>query len=213
MCPQVTEWMMDCGTLRVLAPEVSRSPWLWTMSRPQLWSWETTWRQETASTSEVRPHTCCLHNCLMRPGLGGQVLVQLLKTLSKDVYRKCWMMKIWRFCNSFSICVTGCPSLNVSGCENPTLAFQGCMRLFSINSQPMDLNLVHQGRLGDYKELQFDTCGIHDRLDFRVSADVIPSKLRYTNPKILVCLETKTKRYLFSPPQPIEIALQIGSAN
>uniref|UniRef100_A0A8K9X8T2 Contactin associated protein-like 5a n=1 Tax=Oncorhynchus mykiss TaxID=8022 RepID=A0A8K9X8T2_ONCMY len=57
----------------------------------------------------------------------------------------------------------GCPSLNVSGCENPTLAFQGCMRLFSINSQPMDLNLVHQGRLGDYKELQFDTCGIHDR--------------------------------------------------
>uniref|UniRef100_A0A8K9XCK6 Contactin associated protein-like 5a n=1 Tax=Oncorhynchus mykiss TaxID=8022 RepID=A0A8K9XCK6_ONCMY len=78
-------------------------------------------------------------------GLGGQVLVQLLKTLSKDVYRKC------------------CPSLNVSGCENPTLAFQGCMRLFSINSQPMDLNLVHQGRLGDYKELQFDTCGIHDR--------------------------------------------------
>nr|XP_029517782.1 contactin-associated protein-like 5 [Oncorhynchus nerka] len=57
----------------------------------------------------------------------------------------------------------GCPSLNVSGCENPTLAFQGCMRLFSINSQPMDLNLVHQGRLGDYKELQFDTCSIHDR--------------------------------------------------
>uniref|UniRef100_A0A673X3S3 Contactin-associated protein-like 5 n=1 Tax=Salmo trutta TaxID=8032 RepID=A0A673X3S3_SALTR len=57
----------------------------------------------------------------------------------------------------------GCPSLNVSGCENPTLAFQGCMRLFSINSQPMDLNLVHQGRLGDYKELQFDTCNIHDR--------------------------------------------------
>uniref|UniRef100_A0A4W5JZD5 Contactin associated protein-like 5a n=1 Tax=Hucho hucho TaxID=62062 RepID=A0A4W5JZD5_9TELE len=63
----------------------------------------------------------------------------------------------------FSICVTGCPSLNVSGCENPTVAFQGCMRLFSINSQPMDLNLVHQGRLGDYKELQFDTCSIQDR--------------------------------------------------
>uniref|UniRef100_A0A8C7VZN7 Contactin associated protein-like 5a n=1 Tax=Oncorhynchus mykiss TaxID=8022 RepID=A0A8C7VZN7_ONCMY len=59
----------------------------------------------------------------------------------------------------------GCPSSSSSDsyCENPTLAFQGCMRLFSINSQPMDLNLVHQGRLGDYKELQFDTCGIHDR--------------------------------------------------
>nr|XP_046219038.1 contactin-associated protein-like 5 [Oncorhynchus gorbuscha] len=57
----------------------------------------------------------------------------------------------------------GCPSLNISGCENPTLAFQGCMRLISINSQPMDLNRVQQGRLGNYKELQFDTCGIHDR--------------------------------------------------
>ncbi|XP_014028887.1 contactin-associated protein-like 5 [Salmo salar] len=57
----------------------------------------------------------------------------------------------------------GCPSLNILGCENPTLAFQGCMRLISINSQPMDLNRVQQGRLGNYKELQFDTCGIHDR--------------------------------------------------
>uniref|UniRef100_A0A673WM87 Contactin-associated protein-like 5 n=1 Tax=Salmo trutta TaxID=8032 RepID=A0A673WM87_SALTR len=47
--------------------------------------------------------------------------------------------------------------------QNPTLAFQGCMRLISINSQPMDLNQVQQGRLGKYKELQFDTCGIHDR--------------------------------------------------
>uniref|UniRef100_A0A8C7DMR3 Contactin associated protein family member 5 n=1 Tax=Oncorhynchus kisutch TaxID=8019 RepID=A0A8C7DMR3_ONCKI len=64
--------------------------------------------------------------------------------------------------NPFYYC---CPSSSSSDsyCENPTLAFQGCMRLFSINSQPMDLNLVHQGRLGDYKELQFDTCGIHDR--------------------------------------------------
>ncbi|XP_041700111.2 contactin-associated protein-like 5 isoform X1 [Coregonus clupeaformis] len=59
----------------------------------------------------------------------------------------------------------GCPSSSPAdpGCENPTLAFQGCMRLISINSQPMDLNQVHQGRLGNYKELQFDTCGIHDR--------------------------------------------------
>uniref|UniRef100_A0A8C7KRU7 Contactin-associated protein-like 5 n=1 Tax=Oncorhynchus kisutch TaxID=8019 RepID=A0A8C7KRU7_ONCKI len=57
----------------------------------------------------------------------------------------------------------GCPSLNILGCKNPTLAFQGCMRLISINSQPMDLNRVQQGRLGNYRELQFDTCGIHDR--------------------------------------------------
>uniref|UniRef100_A0A8C7M2C0 Contactin associated protein-like 5a n=1 Tax=Oncorhynchus mykiss TaxID=8022 RepID=A0A8C7M2C0_ONCMY len=64
------------------------------------------------------------------------------------------------------LCVPlGCPSLSPAdpGCENPMLAFQGCMRLISINSQPMDLNLVQQGRLGKYKELQFDTCGIHDR--------------------------------------------------
>uniref|UniRef100_A0A8C7KMZ3 Contactin-associated protein-like 5 n=1 Tax=Oncorhynchus kisutch TaxID=8019 RepID=A0A8C7KMZ3_ONCKI len=52
---------------------------------------------------------------------------------------------------------------NESCCKNPTLAFQGCMRLISINSQPMDLNRVQQGRLGNYRELQFDTCGIHDR--------------------------------------------------
>ncbi|KAL0963898.1 hypothetical protein UPYG_G00315090 [Umbra pygmaea] len=62
-----------------------------------------------------------------------------------------------------SIYFGGCPSVNVSGCENPMVAFQGCMRLISINSQPIDLNLVHQGVLGNYKELQFDTCGIHDR--------------------------------------------------
>uniref|UniRef100_A0A8C8D6L0 Contactin associated protein-like 5a n=1 Tax=Oncorhynchus tshawytscha TaxID=74940 RepID=A0A8C8D6L0_ONCTS len=76
---------------------------------------------------------------------------------------------IWQmfgYVNIPLLCVPlGCPSSSSSDsyCENPTLAFQGCMRLFSINSQPMDLNLVHQGRLGDYKELQFDTCGIHDR--------------------------------------------------
>uniref|UniRef100_A0A6Q2YHV6 Contactin associated protein-like 5a n=1 Tax=Esox lucius TaxID=8010 RepID=A0A6Q2YHV6_ESOLU len=59
----------------------------------------------------------------------------------------------------------GCPSSSPAdtGCENPTLAFQGCMRLISVNSQPVDLNLVRQGRLGNYRELQFNTCGIHDR--------------------------------------------------
>uniref|UniRef100_A0A668AK63 Contactin associated protein-like 5a n=1 Tax=Myripristis murdjan TaxID=586833 RepID=A0A668AK63_9TELE len=58
----------------------------------------------------------------------------------------------------------GCPSSAVpSYCKNPTLAFQGCMRLISINSQPMSLSHVQQGMLGNYNELQFDTCGIHDR--------------------------------------------------
>ncbi|TMS06629.1 Contactin-associated protein-like 5, partial [Larimichthys crocea] len=54
----------------------------------------------------------------------------------------------------------GCPP---EGCQNPTLAFQGCMRLISINSQPINLNHVQQGLLGNYNDLQFDTCNIRDR--------------------------------------------------
>ncbi|XP_071771916.1 contactin-associated protein-like 5 [Centroberyx gerrardi] len=54
----------------------------------------------------------------------------------------------------------GCPS---TGCMNPTLAFQGCMRLIFINSQPINLSHVQQGMLGYYNELQFDTCNIRDR--------------------------------------------------
>uniref|UniRef100_A0A4W5PRV8 Contactin associated protein-like 5a n=1 Tax=Hucho hucho TaxID=62062 RepID=A0A4W5PRV8_9TELE len=85
-------------------------------------------------------------------------------SLSSRSLQLVWQM----FCyvNILLLCVPlGCPSLSPAdpGCENPTLAFQGCMRLISINSQPMDLNQVQQGRLGNYKELQFDTCGIHDR--------------------------------------------------
>uniref|UniRef100_A0A671Z3C3 Contactin associated protein family member 5 n=1 Tax=Sparus aurata TaxID=8175 RepID=A0A671Z3C3_SPAAU len=44
-----------------------------------------------------------------------------------------------------------------------TPAFQGCMRLLFINRQPMNLNHVQQGLLGNYNELQFDTCNIRDR--------------------------------------------------
>ncbi|XP_056146094.1 contactin-associated protein-like 5 isoform X2 [Lampris incognitus] len=63
-----------------------------------------------------------------------------------------------------SIYFGGCPSYTaVSYCKNPTLAFQGCMQLIFLNSQPMNLNHVQQGLLGNYNELQFDTCGIHDR--------------------------------------------------
>uniref|UniRef100_A0A3P8ZH66 Contactin associated protein-like 5a n=1 Tax=Esox lucius TaxID=8010 RepID=A0A3P8ZH66_ESOLU len=76
---------------------------------------------------------------------------------------------VWQmlsYINILLLCVPiGCPSSSPAdtGCENPTLAFQGCMRLISVNSQPVDLNLVRQGRLGNYRELQFNTCGIHDR--------------------------------------------------
>ncbi|KAM6985877.1 contactin-associated protein-like 5 [Aplochiton taeniatus] len=57
----------------------------------------------------------------------------------------------------------GCPSSTVSGCKKPMLAFQGCMQHVVINSQPMNLNNVHQGLLGNFNELQFDSCAIHDR--------------------------------------------------
>ncbi|XP_036395954.1 contactin-associated protein-like 5 [Megalops cyprinoides] len=58
----------------------------------------------------------------------------------------------------------GCPmALSDPGCMNPTLAFQGCMRLIFINNQPMNLLHVQKGLLGNYSELQFDICGIRDR--------------------------------------------------
>uniref|UniRef100_A0A671Z3N9 Contactin associated protein family member 5 n=1 Tax=Sparus aurata TaxID=8175 RepID=A0A671Z3N9_SPAAU len=54
----------------------------------------------------------------------------------------------------------GCSAMN---CQRQTPAFQGCMRLLFINRQPMNLNHVQQGLLGNYNELQFDTCNIRDR--------------------------------------------------
>ncbi|XP_071340826.1 contactin-associated protein-like 5 isoform X2 [Trachinotus anak] len=54
----------------------------------------------------------------------------------------------------------GCPP---ASCQNPTLAFQGCIRLISINSQPINLSHVQQRLLGNYNGLQFDTCNIRDR--------------------------------------------------
>ncbi|XP_039674553.1 contactin-associated protein-like 5 [Perca fluviatilis] len=54
----------------------------------------------------------------------------------------------------------GCPAVD---CQYLTPAFQGCLRLIFINSQPMSLNQVQQGLLGNYNELQFDTCNIRDR--------------------------------------------------
>ncbi|XP_047457635.1 contactin-associated protein-like 5 [Mugil cephalus] len=54
----------------------------------------------------------------------------------------------------------GCPTVD---CQGLTPAFQGCMQLIFINSQPMNLSHVQQGLLGNYNELQFDTCSIKDR--------------------------------------------------
>lgn len=54
----------------------------------------------------------------------------------------------------------GCPTTD---CQHQTPAFQGCMRLISVNRQPMNLSHIQQGLLGSYNELQFDTCNIRDR--------------------------------------------------
>uniref|UniRef100_A0A672ZVX2 Contactin associated protein-like 5a n=1 Tax=Sphaeramia orbicularis TaxID=375764 RepID=A0A672ZVX2_9TELE len=59
--------------------------------------------------------------------------------------------------------VSRCPGCPPNGCRNPTQSFQGCMRLISINGQPISLGHVQQGLLGNYNELQFDTCSIRDR--------------------------------------------------
>uniref|UniRef100_A0A673KRS7 Contactin-associated protein-like 5 n=1 Tax=Sinocyclocheilus rhinocerous TaxID=307959 RepID=A0A673KRS7_9TELE len=64
----------------------------------------------------------------------------------------------------FSSILSGCPiSQNDSSCLNPTMAFQGCIRLILVNNQPVDLLSVQQGHLGNYNQLQFDLCGIRDR--------------------------------------------------
>uniref|UniRef100_A0A8C6UWR8 Contactin associated protein like 3 n=1 Tax=Neogobius melanostomus TaxID=47308 RepID=A0A8C6UWR8_9GOBI len=48
-------------------------------------------------------------------------------------------------------------------CSNPFGAFQGCMRLLSVDSQPVDLIKVQQRLLGNYSHLKIDMCGIIDR--------------------------------------------------
>ncbi|KAM4558205.1 contactin-associated protein-like 5 isoform 4-T7 [Odontesthes bonariensis] len=48
-------------------------------------------------------------------------------------------------------------------CLGQTPAFQGCMQLIFINNQLVNLSLVQQGILGNYNQLQFDTCNMKDR--------------------------------------------------
>ncbi|XP_072246689.1 contactin-associated protein-like 4 [Leuresthes tenuis] len=58
----------------------------------------------------------------------------------------------------------GCPAEGSSQeCTNPFRAFQGCMRLLSIDNQPVNLINVQQRLMGDYSNLQIDMCGIIDR--------------------------------------------------
>ncbi|XP_034003247.1 contactin-associated protein-like 4 [Trematomus bernacchii] len=48
-------------------------------------------------------------------------------------------------------------------CRNPFKVFQGCMRLLTLDNQPVDLIKVQQRMLGNYSHLQIDMCGIIDR--------------------------------------------------
>ncbi|CAB1460602.1 unnamed protein product [Pleuronectes platessa] len=58
----------------------------------------------------------------------------------------------------------GCPDEDErQGCRNPFNVFQGCMRLFTLHHQHLDLITVQQKHLGNYSNLHIDMCGIIDR--------------------------------------------------
>ncbi|XP_071773431.2 contactin-associated protein-like 4 [Centroberyx gerrardi] len=58
----------------------------------------------------------------------------------------------------------GCPAEESSlECRNSFKVFQGCMRLLTVDNQPVDLIKVQQRLLGNYSHLQIDMCGIIDR--------------------------------------------------
>ncbi|XP_023082594.1 contactin-associated protein-like 4 isoform X6 [Piliocolobus tephrosceles] len=58
----------------------------------------------------------------------------------------------------------GCPDKSFgSKCKSPLGGFQGCMRLISIGGRVVDLISVQQGSLGNFSDLQIDSCGISDR--------------------------------------------------
>lgn len=60
----------------------------------------------------------------------------------------------------------GCPAEDYSQeCTNPFTSFQGCMRLLTVDSQPVDLIKMQQRLMGNYSHLQIDMCGITDRSD------------------------------------------------
>ncbi|XP_006860215.1 PREDICTED: contactin-associated protein-like 4 [Chrysochloris asiatica] len=58
----------------------------------------------------------------------------------------------------------GCPDTSSgSRCDSSLAGFQGCMRLLSIHDNMVDLIAVQQGALGNFSDLQIDSCGITDR--------------------------------------------------
>uniref|UniRef100_A0A8C7X7R4 Contactin associated protein like 3 n=1 Tax=Oryzias sinensis TaxID=183150 RepID=A0A8C7X7R4_9TELE len=57
----------------------------------------------------------------------------------------------------------GCAQDSHLVCTNPFRVFQGCMRLLTLDGNPVDLIKVQQRVLGNYSHLKTDTCGIIDR--------------------------------------------------
>lgn len=58
----------------------------------------------------------------------------------------------------------GCPKpVSRWGCHSNQTAFHGCMELFKVDGQLVNLTLVEGRRLGYFAEVLFDTCGITDR--------------------------------------------------
>ncbi|XP_059813859.1 contactin-associated protein 1-like, partial [Hypanus sabinus] len=58
----------------------------------------------------------------------------------------------------------GCPaSMKTLGCFSNASEFHGCMQLFHIDHNPIDLEQVKRRRLGRYSEMLFDACGVTDR--------------------------------------------------
>ncbi|XP_007937380.2 contactin-associated protein-like 4 [Orycteropus afer afer] len=58
----------------------------------------------------------------------------------------------------------GCPdSSSGSRCQGSLDGFQGCMKLIAISGEVIDLISVQQGALGNFSDLQIDSCGITDR--------------------------------------------------
>lgn len=58
----------------------------------------------------------------------------------------------------------GCPKpASRWGCHSNQTAFHGCMELFKVDGQLVNLTLVEGRRLGYFAEVLFDTCGITDR--------------------------------------------------
>uniref|UniRef100_A0A3B4GBV9 Contactin associated protein like 5 n=1 Tax=Pundamilia nyererei TaxID=303518 RepID=A0A3B4GBV9_9CICH len=72
-------------------------------------------------------------------------------------------IELWEQVQSRGSLYFGGCAATAPDCQGFAPAFQGCMRLIFINSQLMNLSHVQQGLLGNYNELQFDTCNIKDR--------------------------------------------------